>query len=78
MRARRKKYIVFMKMLKDYADHYLRDGEEGQGTVEYTILSGVAVIGLVIAFQVTNVGAALATWLTSAVNGVEASSNAAG
>ncbi len=64
-----------IRMLVDYTRHYLGRQDEGQGTVEYTILSGVAVLGLVIAFDVLNVGATLATWLSEAIDGVTASSN---
>jgi hypothetical protein len=64
-----------IRMLADYTRHYLGLKDEGQGTVEYTILSGVAVLGLVLAFNVLNVGATLATWLQAAINGVTPPSN---
>ncbi len=59
-----------IRMFADYARYYLGRRDEGQGTLEYTILSGVAVIGLVVAFDIADIGTVLANWLKTAIAAV--------
>lgn len=43
-------------------------GEAGQGTVEYTVLTGVAVLGMVAAFDILDIGTFVGTWLKGAID----------